>query len=115
MIDFPWSVSLRKTLESLFKIRHFRPLQLSAINSALSGHDTYLVMPTGGGKSLAYQLPALSDAAKGFTLVVTPLVALMEDQMMALRRVGVQEGVAEKLSADTPKEDVTRILNVSKS
>ena len=64
-------------------------------------------MPTGGGKSLCYQLPAL--VAPGLTLVVTPLVSLMEDQVMALKAIGVK---AELLSADVPRQEVTRILNV---
>ena len=64
-------------------------------------------MPTGGGKSLCYQLPAL--IAPGLTLVVTPLVSLMEDQVMALKAIGVN---AELLSADVPRQEVTRILNV---
>ena len=77
------------------------------MNAVLSGHGVYLVMPTGGGKSLCYQLPAL--ATDGVTLVVSPLVSLMEDQVMALKRTGVDG--AEMLNADTPREEVTRILN----
>ena len=64
---------------------------------------------SGGGKSLCYQLPALAEENAGFTLVVSPLVSLMEDQVMALTKLNIG---AENLSASTDKSDVTRILNV---
>ena len=57
--DFPWTARLYQTLHDVFQIEKFRPKQLSAINASMSGHDTILIMPTGGGKSLCYQLPAL--------------------------------------------------------
>ena len=65
---FPWSAHLENTLKQKFKINNFRQLQKETMNVTLSGYDCLLIMPTGGGKSLCFQLPAvLSD--KGFTLV----------------------------------------------
>jgi len=77
--NFEWSAKLQKLLEDVFKIKKFRKLQLSAINASLSKQDLILVMPTGGGKSLCYQLPALLST--GLTLVISPLISLMEDQV----------------------------------
>jgi ATP-dependent DNA helicase RecQ len=65
----------------------FRPLQKEAVESALSGRDCLVVLPTGGGKSICYQLPAAMG--KGLVLVVSPLIALMDDQVAAAREAGV--------------------------
>ncbi len=108
ILVFPWSSSLRSRLPD-FGLDSFRPLQLSAMNALLSGLDVYLVMPTGGGKSLCFQLPALATKNK-LTVVVCPLISLMEDQVMALKKKNIK---AEMLSADTAKEKVTHMLNVS--
>ncbi|MEI6447144.1 MAG: RecQ family ATP-dependent DNA helicase [Actinomycetes bacterium] len=82
------------TLELLGRFGHsgFRPGQREAVEAALSGRDVLGVMPTGAGKSLCYQLPAL--AAGGLTLVISPLVALMEDQIRSLERVAPGEVAA---------------------
>jgi ATP-dependent DNA helicase Q1 len=80
--NFEWSDELRQKLQSVFKIGSFRHLQLSAVNATLSKQDLLLVMPTGGGKSLCYQLPAL--VSTGLTLVISPLISLMEDQVRRL-------------------------------
>jgi ATP-dependent DNA helicase RecQ len=74
-------------LERHFGYREFRPGQRQAILAALRGRDTLVVMPTGGGKSLCYQVPAL--VLPGLTLVVSPLIALMHDQVSALERRGI--------------------------
>ena len=57
--DYPWSPQLHSLRESVFGIKKFRPLQEKTMNASLSGRDVILLMPTGGGKSLCYQLPAL--------------------------------------------------------
>lgn len=77
--NFEWSAQLQQNLQNVFKLSSFRHLQLSAVNATLSKQDLLLVMPTGGGKSLCYQLPAL--VSTGVTLVISPLISLMEDQV----------------------------------
>ena len=81
---------LRGLLQRHFGHDAFRPLQERAIRAALAGRDTVVLMPTGGGKSLCYQLPAL--VRDGLTLVVSPLIALMKDQVDALRARGIAAG-----------------------
>ena len=80
---------LRSLLQSRFGFEEFRGQQLPAIQAVLRGEDVLLLMPTGGGKSLAYQLPALL-ADRGPVLVVSPLVALMNDQVQQLNAKGVK-------------------------
>lgn len=81
-----------RVLSDVFGHTAFRPLQREAIEAFLAGRDTLLVLPTGAGKSLCFQVPAvaLARAGRGPTLVVSPLVALMEDQVSALRARGVR-------------------------
>lgn len=85
---FPDNVhSARKTLNQYFGFDGFREPQQQVVSSILSGRDTLVIMPTGGGKSLCYQLPAL--LMDGVTLVVSPLIALMKDQVDALQGKGI--------------------------
>ncbi|XP_042596782.1 ATP-dependent DNA helicase Q1-like isoform X1 [Cyprinus carpio] len=103
--DFSWSKEVQAKLCNVFQLSKFRPLQRAAINLSMSGKDLFLVMPTGRGKSLCYQLPAL--CSKGFTLVIAPLVSLMEDQLMYLKSINVP---AVTLNASSTKEDSKQVL-----
>lgn len=91
-------------LNDTFKMTSFRALQLETINVTMSQLDCMVVMPTGGGKSLCFQLPAVVDP--GLTLVVSPLVSLVEDQLWYLRSVDIH---ADTLNAASSKDDVKRI------
>ena len=83
--------SVGPVLKSVFGFDDFRPGQEEIVNAILDGRDILAIMPTGAGKSLCYQLPAL--AAGGLTIVVSPLIALMENQVAQLRSVGAPVGV----------------------
>ncbi|MGE3818301.1 MAG: RecQ family ATP-dependent DNA helicase [Isosphaeraceae bacterium] len=102
------AAELEQTLRDRFGLDVFRPGQREVIENVLRGRDVLCVMPTGGGKSLCYQLPALM--LPGLTLVVSPLIALMKDQVDAL----VQKGIRATLINSTldPGEQWTRILEV---
>jgi RecQ family ATP-dependent DNA helicase len=93
-------------LREVFGHDDFRPGQEQAVQAALDGRDALVVMPTGSGKSLCYQLPALG--ALRLTIVVSPLLALMRDQIEALRKLGRTDVAG--LSSDTSSEDVEAIL-----
>jgi ATP-dependent DNA helicase Q1 len=92
-------------LREVFKLNSFRPLQLETINVTLSKIDCMVIMPTGGGKSLCFQLPALVDKG-GLTLVVSPLVSLMEDQLWILKSLNIN---ADTLNGSSSKEHVKKI------
>ena len=96
--------SIHAALKSRFGYERFWPLQEEIIRSMLAGNDTLALMPTGGGKSLCYQLPAL--CLDGLTLVVSPLISLMKDQVDALKANGVP---AEFINSTLPASELRRI------
>ena len=91
----PSAADLRAALQRHFGLDAFRGRQEEAIRAVLGGRDALVVMPTGEGKSLVYQLPAMLQ--DGVTLVVSPLIALMEDQVAALRARGLPAACVHSL------------------
>ncbi|WP_424971920.1 DNA helicase RecQ [Dinoroseobacter sp. S76] len=87
-------------LSSVFGFSQFRPGQAEVVEAVCAGEDVLAIMPTGGGKSLCFQLPAL--ARPGLTVVISPLIALMRDQVRGLREAGVAAGALT--SGNTPEE-----------
>ncbi|MGB2233542.1 MAG: RecQ family ATP-dependent DNA helicase, partial [Flavobacteriaceae bacterium] len=95
---------LASSLKRFFGFSNFRGLQEEVIETLLSGKDTFVIMPTGGGKSLCYQLPAL--ILDGTAIVVSPLIALMKNQVDAIRGISKQDGVAHVLNSSLTKGQV---------
>lgn len=99
----------RATLKSVFGYDDFRPGQWEVIEAALGGRDVFAVMPTGSGKSMCYQLPAL--VAGGLTLVVSPLIALMRDQVGQLTRAGVAAASLNSMNSESEAAEAWDRLN----
>lgn len=107
--DFPWTKKLEVNNKKVFGNHSFRPNQREVINATLSGHDVFVLMPTGGGKSLTYQLPAL--ICPGITLVISPLVSLIQDQIMHLLQVNIPAAYLSSNMEWTEQQDILRELN----
>ena len=96
-------------LHSIFGFPGFRPGQEEIVNAVLAGRNTLAIMPTGGGKSLCFQLPAL--CRDGVTVVISPLIALMRDQVRALRAAGVEAGALTSGNTEEETEQVFTALD----
>jgi ATP-dependent DNA helicase RecQ len=102
-------VDLLPPLRRYWGYSSFRPLQERIVRSLLAGHDTCVVMPTGGGKSLCYQLPAV--VSERTTVVVSPLIALMQDQAAQLAQMGIPAAV---LNSSVSHEEQSRVIRQAK-
>ncbi|KAI0494429.1 hypothetical protein KFK09_024563 [Dendrobium nobile] len=113
-VDFSWNKKLEAYNRKVFGNHSFRPNQREVINATMSGYDVFVLMPTGGGKSLTYQLPAL--ICPGLTLVVSPLLSLIQDQIMHILQANIpaaylsgnmewaeQQDILRELQSDTCK------------
>ena len=100
-------IKLRQKLKEIFGFDNFKGDQEKIIESLLEGNDTFVIMPTGGGKSLCYQLPAM--LLEGTTIVVSPLIALMKNQVDAVRYTSGHNAVAHFLNSSLNKQQTTEV------
>ena len=98
---------LHKALKQYFGFTKFKGTQEKAIESLLAGHDTFVIMPTGGGKSLCYQLPAM--ISEGVAMVVSPLIALMKNQVDLVRGYSSNDEVAHFLNSTLNKKEIKEV------
>ncbi|OUR93379.1 ATP-dependent DNA helicase RecQ [Flavobacteriales bacterium 34_180_T64] len=100
-------IDLHSALKKYFGFSKFKGLQEKVIESVVANNNTFVIMPTGGGKSLCYQLPALIK--DGTAIIVSPLIALMKNQVDAIRGVSNVEGVAHVLNSSLNKTEVKKV------
>jgi len=100
-------IDLHEALKKNFGFNKFKGLQEDVIKSIMNGNDTFVIMPTGGGKSLCYQLPALIK--NGTAIVVSPLIALMKNQVDAIRGISSEYGIAHVLNSSLNKTEVAQV------
>jgi ATP-dependent DNA helicase RecQ len=107
------SVDLISPLKQYFGFEAFRGNQEAIINNLLQGNDTFVIKPTGGGKSLCYQLPAL--ISEGCAIVVSPLIALMKNQVDLVRGYSSSDNVAHFLNSTLTKKEIKEVQDDLKS
>jgi|TARA_B110000967_G_C18895115_1_gene570052 ATP-dependent DNA helicase RecQ len=100
-------IDLHAALKKYFGFSQFKGLQEQVIKSLLRGENTFAIMPTGGGKSMCYQLPALMQ--EGTAIVVSPLIALMKNQVDAIRGISSNHGIAHVLNSSLNRGDVANV------
>jgi ATP-dependent DNA helicase RecQ len=99
--------NLHKALQEQFGFDKFKDTQEKVIESLLAGHDTFVIMPTGGGKSLCYQLPAL--VSEGVAIIVSPLIALMKNQVDLMRSYSSKDEIAHFLNSTLNKKEIKEV------
>ena len=100
-------MDIHSPLKKFFGFSQFKGLQEEVIKSILQKKNTFVIMPTGGGKSLCYQLPALMN--EGTAIVISPLIALMKNQVGAIRGISEHNGVAHVLNSSLNKSEVAQV------
>lgn len=100
-------IDIHKELKKYFGFGQFKGLQEQVVKSIITGNNTFVIMPTGGGKSLCYQLPALIK--EGTAIVVSPLIALMKNQVDAIRSVSSENGIAHVLNSSLTKTEIAQV------
>lgn len=100
-------IDIHKELKKYFGFSQFKGLQEQVIKSLLNRQNTFVIMPTGGGKSLCYQLPALIQ--EGTAIVVSPLIALMKNQVDAIRSLSSENGIAHVLNSSLTKTEIAQV------
>jgi len=100
-------VKIHTALNDFFGFNTFKGTQLPIIRSILEGHDTFVIMPTGGGKSLCYQLPAL--ICEGTAIIISPLIALMKNQVDLIKGFGGKSGIAHFLNSSLSKKESDQV------
>jgi ATP-dependent DNA helicase RecQ len=103
----PTEIDIHQQLRKYFGFSQFKGLQEQVIKSILAKKDTFVIMPTGGGKSLCYQLPALMQ--EGAAIVVSPLIALMKNQVDAIRGLSSEDGIAHVLNSSLTKAEIAQV------
>jgi ATP-dependent DNA helicase RecQ len=101
------SSTLQKALQEHFGFKKFKDQQEEIIKSVLAGRDTFVIMPTGGGKSLCYQLPAIIQP--GVAIIVSPLIALMKNQVDLVRGYSSKDDVAHFLNSTLNKKEIKEV------
>lgn len=101
------TIDLAGQLNHFFGFNKFKGDQEAIIRNILDGKDTFVIMPTGGGKSMCYQLPAL--ISEGVAIVVSPLIALMKNQVDAIRNFGTEDGIAHFLNSSLNKAEIAKV------
>lgn len=101
------SDNLKEALKKIFGFDNFKGDQESIIRNLMEGHDVFVLMPTGGGKSLCYQLPSL--LMDGMAIVVSPLIALMKNQVDAINGISEEDGVAHYLNSSLKKSEIDKV------
>ena len=99
--------NLKSALKSIFGFDNFKGDQEAIIQSLMDGHDVFVLMPTGGGKSLCYQLPSL--LMDGMAIVVSPLIALMKNQVDVINGISEEDGVAHYLNSSLKKSEIDQV------
>jgi ATP-dependent DNA helicase RecQ len=100
-------IDIHKELKKYFGFNQFKGLQEQVVKSIITQHNTFVIMPTGGGKSLCYQLPALIQ--EGTAIVVSPLIALMKNQVDAIRSLSSEHGIAHVLNSSLTKTEINQV------